>query len=87
MKLLSEDDFLFEIGESGDQGDQWNKKRLDFFATIPHRIVFEVIKGTVVDASDIALDDIKVWPGANCKGVAIVRVFKRLFHTCHRFGL
>ncbi|XP_076802493.1 MAM and LDL-receptor class A domain-containing protein 1-like [Clavelina lepadiformis] len=54
--------------ESGDQGDQWNKKRLDFFATIPHRIVFEVIKGTVVDASDIALDDIKVWPGANCKG-------------------
>ncbi|XP_078483553.1 MAM and LDL-receptor class A domain-containing protein 1 isoform X3 [Ciona intestinalis] len=70
LNVLIQTEYGFSTlwGLSGDQGDQWKKKRLDIKIEIPYRIVFEVIKSTVADASDIALDDINLDIGANCQG-------------------
>ena len=56
------------LGTSGDKGNNWNEKTFDYSLGINHRIVFEVIKTTVVRASDIAIDDVDVAIGFNCRG-------------------
>ena len=61
------------LGTSGDKGNNWNEKTIDYSLGISHRIVFEVIKTTVVRASDISIDDVDVAIGFNCRGK--VKVF------------
>nr|XP_039270832.1 MAM and LDL-receptor class A domain-containing protein 1-like [Styela clava] len=56
------------FSDEGNKGNGWNYQEIDIVMTDPYRILFEVIKDVVIDASDIAIDDVSFIAGVNCAG-------------------